>query len=392
MTARTSPRLSPHTTYLGAGIVAALLAAGYLVHDMHAQAADDDAPTTVPAVAAEPDVLHYPPGAPQLSYLHIRAVAATTPPALPALPARIGLDENHTVRVYPPVAGTVSQILVQPGQSVRAGQVLAWLASPDFDAALSDLHKAQAIRDSTAAALLRAQRLHDAGVIATKDLDQASADARVADAELARTLAHARELGGTSPATGGRYALRAPIDGTVAERHLNPGQQWRPDAGDPAFVITDLHHLNVEADVAESDVNKLHVGQAVHVEGPGLGQPLTGQITFIGVLMDPTTRRIPVRAVLDRPDNTARPEMFVQMTALDEGRAPLTAVPNSAIVTIGQQSFVFVERQPGELRKTPVVLAEQGPQDSYIRSGVQAGMRLATQGAVLLNAELASSN
>jgi len=197
-----------------------------------------------------------------------------------------------------------------------------------------------------------------------------------------------RELGTGAQAKGGRYALQAPIAGVVAERHLNPGQELRPDAADPAFTVTDLSHLDAVVDVSEADVAHLQVGQTVRVEGQGLNEPIGGHISHVGVVMDPAVRRIPVRVHLDQPTTQARPEMFVRLTPVDAEAPAAVAVPNSAIVTTGQHSFVFVEGQPGNLFKTPVTLAARGREVSYVGHGISAGARVVTQGAILLDAEL----
>ena len=216
----------------------------------------------------------------------------------------------------------------------------------------------------------------------------------MAQAELDRAQAHLKALGpGGNVGPDGRFALRAPIAGVVAERHLNPGQEWRADAADPAFLITDPARLDVLADVASSDVQGLHVGQAVRIESDEPGMPvMTGKLKSIGVAMDSHSRRVPVRASLDTPPANARAEMFVRLLALDDTQAPQPAVPNSAIVTTGVQSFVFIEKEPGTLVKTPVRLSHRGRTVSHVSEGLQPGMRVVTQGAILLDAELASDH
>lgn len=373
-------------------IVVAIVAAVAATQWRPAQA---DAPTPAPAtVHVGPNQLRYPPGSPQLAYLTIQTVKAEVPPLLDPLPARIAFDEDHTVRIFTPVSGRTARILAQPGQTVHAGDVLAWLDAPDYDNAVADVRKAQADQDSKQAARVRAERLHEAGVIATRDLEGAQADARTAQAELARSQARLRSLGGAGQRDAdGRFALRAPIDGVIAERHLNPGQEVRADAADPAFVITDPAHLDVVADVAESDIAQLHTGQTVRIETDGGVLPnLEGRISVVGVTMDPANRRVPVRAHLLHPPAGARPDMFVRLAPLADNGQPVAVVPNSALVTSGVHTFVFVEKSPGLLVKTRVELARRGRDVSHIREGLQAGMRVVTKGAALLDDELSTDN
>lgn len=374
---------------LGVGL-GVLAMAWYGVHAHRAQA-QEPAHVLVAATKAAPGELRYPPGSPQLAYLDIQPVRAVVPPLMEPLPARLAADEDHTVRLFSPVAGRVVDIRVQLGQTVQAGEVLAWLQAPDYDTAVADARKADADREAKHAAWQRAQRLHDAGVIATRELEAAQAEARSAQAEAARASAHLRSLG--APAADGRYPLRAPLSGVISERHLNPGQEWRADAAEPAFVITDPRHLDVLADVPEAQARQLHVGQAVRVDTEdGALQGVAGVIRSVGVVMDPHTHRVPVRAQLAEVPAQARAEMFVRLSPLADQAQPATVVPNGALITTGLQSFVFVEKSPGVLLKTPVRLALRGRDTSYIDQGLPDGARVVSKGALLLDAELATDN
>ncbi len=369
---------------------AALIAVAVHVTQAHG-VASEDAPAQALAARSAANILHYPVGSTQLAYLAIAPVKASVPPVTEPLPARLVFDENQTVRVYSPVAGRVVQIAAEVGARVKAGDVLAWLLAPDYDAAVADSHKARADQDAKQSAWRRAQRLHEAGVIATRDLEGAQADARMAQAELERVSARMKALGPVGK--DGRFALRAPISGVIAERHLNPGQEWRPDAPDAAFVITDPSRLDALADVAETDLHGMHVGQPVRLVSDDPSLPaMLGRVKSIGVAMDSHSRRIPVRASIDQPPAGARAEMFVRLLALDEAQAPEPVVPNSAIVTTGLQSFVFIEKEPGTLVKVPVSLSHRGRDESHVSQGLMPGARVVTKGAILLDAELASDH
>ncbi len=373
-------------------LVAAASLAAFTIYATQAHGVpNEEAHAKAPVLQSAANVLRYPVGSTQLAYLAIAPVKSSVPPVTEPLPARLVFDENHTVRVYGPVAGRVAQITAEVGARVKAGDVLAWLLAPDYDAAVADSRKALADHEAKQAAWQRAQRLHEAGVIATRDLEGAQADARMAMAELERVSARMKSLGPVGK--DGRFALRAPISGVIAERHLNPGQEWRPDAADPAFVITDTDKLDVVADVAESDLHGMHVGQPVRIESDDPSLPaMRGTIKTLGVAMDSHSRRVPVRASVEQPPAGARAEMFVRMLALDEAQKPQPAVPNGAIVTTGLQSFVFIEKEPGTLAKVPVSLGHCGRDESHVSEGLEPGARVVTKGAILLDAELASDH
>lgn len=316
------------------------------------------------------------------------AVSAPLPEAEPVA-ARIAFDEDHTARVSAPLAGRVSRIMAQPGQHVRAGQPLAVLASPDLAAASADEKKAASDARLKQSALARARLLFDAGVMARKDLEAASSDSEQSAAELERSRQRLHALG-ASAAASGDLALASPVAGTVVDRQINPGQEVRPDLAAPLFIVSNLDQLWLVADVPEQLAMSLAVGQEVRVDVDALpGKQYTARIAYVGEMVDPNTRRIPVRCVLANGEHKLRPEMFARVHfqgAQGQGGIP---VPNEAIVVDGHDEYVFVQGKSNGYERKRVHVARRGPVTSYLDSGVEAGQRLVVAGALLLKAEAA---
>jgi cobalt-zinc-cadmium efflux system membrane fusion protein len=332
------------------------------------------------------DHLRYAPGAPQLAFLKIQPAREVMEPTLEPLPARLAYDENRTTRVYSPVAGRVLRLLAQAGDRVAAGQVLAYLDAPDFAAAQADTRKAAADLAVKQAAYQRANVLHEGGIVADKDLEAAHGDLASSQAEATRAQSRLRNLGRVDE---NGYALRAPIAGVVAERHINPGQEVRPDLPDPLFVITDTSHLSVILDVPEQDLGKISVGQPLRIEVDAWPeQAFNATLRQIGVVLDPATRRVPVRAELDNRDGRLKPEMYARATPLNGDGRNMISVPNGALVTTGLHPYVFVEQEPGLLVKQAVTVSQRGHETTYLSAGVSAGQRVVTSGALLLDSEL----
>jgi membrane fusion protein, heavy metal efflux system len=340
---------------------------------------------------ASPGTLHYAAGAEQLTYLDIAPVEELVAPTLQALPGRLSFDEDRTVRVNSPVLGRVAQLVAQPGSAVKAGDVLAWLDSPDFAQARADARKAQADRIMKTKALERTQELTKLGVLAQRDLESASADADQAQAELERAQSVLKNLDPSG--TGTRYALRAPIAGIVVDRTINPGMEVRPDAATPLFIITDPTQLWASFELSEQDLGKVHNGQNVRVDVDAFAdEHFSGHIVYIAAALDPTTRRISVRAALDNTESRLKPEMFARISPLQDDGQKQLAVPDAALVSLGLHHFVFVEEAPGTLKRREVQLGVVGEHNAFVRGGLKAGERIVTRGAVLLNAELGQSD
>lgn len=373
------------TIVLAVALVAALIAFG-----PRAVRKPDDEPAQPPGISQiAPDRLRYPAGAPQLARLKIQPVSESIEPTLEPLNARISYDENRTVRLSVPISGRVRRILAQPGDSVQAGQPLAAVDAPDYANALAEQRKAQADFDLKRKAHERARMLHDAGVIARKELEAADSDLRQAQAEAARTAARLKTLGDSARDDG--YVVRAPVAGVVAERNLNPGEELRPDLPDPLFVITDPKSLWLVLELPERDLGKLAQGQPLAVETDAYPDvEFAARVASIGVTLDPQSRRVPVRAVIDNADLKLKPGMYARATALSPQGRRAIPLPNSALLTSGLYDYVFVETEPGVLQKRRVEVSVRGHDQSYVSAGLAAGERVVTSGVLLLDSELAS--
>ena len=344
------------------------------------------------ALHAAPQELHYPAGAPQLAYLKIQSVTEVPEPVAEPLTARIAYDENVTARVSAPIAGRVVKLGAQPGDKVVAGQPLLWLDSPDFGSAVSDLGKAEADARQKDLAYARAKTLYDGEVLARKDMELAETDLRQSRAEVQRARLRMANLNhGSSNVSGEQFALRAPISGIIAERQVNPGMEVRPDTPNPLFVVTDPAHLWAMIDLPERDLGKARAGQAVAVEVDAYPNVIfQGRVASVGEALDPASRRIQVRCELPNPDRQLKPEMYARVTLLADGARKVVRVPNSALLTTGMYSYVFVEKLPGVLEKRKVNAGLQGREFSIVKDGLKPGERVVTSGALLLNSELSS--
>lgn len=368
-----------------------IMASTAWIYFRYAGRTGDAKPETTSSAQPSARELRFPTGAPQLSFIKVEAIEALPEPLLDPLSARIAYDENYTVRVSSPIAGRVTRMLVQPGDRVTAGQPLIQVDSPEFAAAAADVTKSRADLQLKEKAYARSAELFQAEVIARKDFESAESDLRQSEAEQNRARMRLRNLDPAISDLGGSvYALRAPIAGIVAERNVNPGTEVRPDAQNPLFVITDPAHLWVIVDLPERNLGALRAGQGVFVEVDAYpNQQFPARVAAVGEVLDPSTRRVQVRCVLDNPKRLLKPEMYARVTPLADTKAKLPRIPNSALLTEGLYSFVFVEKEPGVFAKRQVTLGLQGRSETYVKQGLTGGERVVTVGALLLNSELA---
>ncbi|NJD26415.1 MAG: efflux RND transporter periplasmic adaptor subunit [Betaproteobacteria bacterium] len=298
------------------------------------------------------------------------------------LPGRLVWNDERTARVTPQVAGRVQRVAVDLGETVKSGDALATLGSPDYGQARADARKATADVRVAEQALARARTLREAGIVAEKDWEQSEAAAASARAEAERAGRRLAMLGGDGD---GSYVLRSPLTGVVVERNIGPGTEFRPEqGGPPLFVITDPTRLWLLLDAGEGDVAALKPGESISFEARNYpGERFAGVIRRVADLIDPTTRTIKVRAEVDNPDRRLKGEMFVH-ALVEVPPAAAVRVPVNAVFLVGSRHYVFVAEGNGRFRRQPVEAGNSRDGLVEVRSGVREGEQVVVEGTLNL--------
>ena len=343
-----------------------------------------------PAAEAQPILqgkqLRYPAGHSQLGLLKTTPVKPAT--AVPVeLPAHLVWNEEKTQRLYAPLAGRVTGIHADLGQSVAAGTPLLSLHSPDLGAAQADAAKARVDQHLADKALRRQRELFDAGIIARKEFEQSEADAARAGAEAERANARTRLYGG-GELVNQQLVLKSGIRGVVVERNVNPGQELRPDLSGPGvpalFVVSDPSRLWVQIDAREADIAALRPGASFELDIPTLpGHTFKGRVTAASDFIDPNTRTIKIRGEVDNGERLLKAEMLgTAHIARKMGEGFI--VPAGAVFLRGAQHWVFVEAGPGTFEPREVELGHEGAQESLVTAGLAASDVVVSQNGLLL--------
>ena len=340
-----------------------------------------------PASSSE---VKFPEGSPQFDLIRTTPAVVSDIPLAEPLAARLSYDENHTTRISSPIAGRLVELLAQPGNAVKRGQPLARVDSPDFALAVSDAEKARADEQRKEAALRRSRAMFDAGLLAKRDLESAEADYGQAQSETRRAASRMSNLNATGVRSGG-FQLLSSIDGVVVDRQANLGMEVRPDLANPLFVVSNLKSLWALLDVPEQSLRAVSIGSGVSLEVAAYpGREFKSVVDFISPVVDPATRRVQARAKLDNSDGALRPEMYAKANVSGKEGRKAVRVPITALVTAGEQTFVFVETRPGQFEKRVVQFTAQNRDYAYASKGLEVGDRVVTTGAVLLASELAT--
>ncbi len=314
------------------------------------------------------------------------------------LSGRIAFDDTRVAHIFSPVTGRVTTIQGQLGGRVKKGDPLVNVESPEVGVASSDLGKAQADVIAAEHDLARQKELLDANATSKHDYEAAEDQFRKAKAELDRARQKVSLLHGGFDGVSQTYTVRAPIDGEIVARNVAPGGEIQGQYGGGSavelFTVGELDKVWVVADVYEMDIGRIKKDSRVHVKV--VSQPtrvFAGKVDWLSRVLDPQTRTARVRCTFENVDRALLPEMYatVEIT-VDEHKA--LAVPHSAIVRLGEQTVVFVEKgtaPDGRARyvRTPISADEQeGAQLVPVAHGLEKGMRVVTEGAVLLSGNL----
>lgn len=314
------------------------------------------------------------------------------------LPGEVALNADRRAHVVPRISGVVRQVHKTLGDQVRAGEVMAVLDSREL-VEMKSTYLAATERVTLAETTFRREEdLWKKNISPEQEYLEAKKALAEAHIELrtARHKLHALGFSGpsltqlpTQPDTAfTQYAITAPFDGTVIEKHIALGEAAKDDTA--AFVVADLRSVWVDLRVYQKDLPAVRKGQPV-VLTAGHGIPdAQGTISYIGPLVGEQTRTALARLVLPNPDGHWRPGLFITGQIVVQDTNVPVLVPKTALQTIDERPVVFVETASG-FQPQPVTLGRSNETRVEVTTGLTPGQRYVTSGAFTLKAQLAKS-
>jgi cobalt-zinc-cadmium efflux system membrane fusion protein len=311
-----------------------------------------------------------------------------------ATSGNVTFDDLRVSHIFSPVAGRVVRIEAQPGQRVKRGAPLAIIESPDVGVAFSDLAKATADLTTATSEYKRQQELFTAKAGAQRDYEAAEDNYNKAKAEFERARRKAALFhGGSVDKVSQEYTLRAPIDGEVIARNVNPGVevQGQYSGGTPVelFTVGEMDSVWVLADVFEMDLARVKSKARVSVRVAAYPKVFSGVVDWVSSQIDSTSRTARVRCRIPNPERELKPAMYASVTiGVAERRA--LAVPRAALVRVGDKRAVFVEKPSAHkahrvFEERFVEIDEDDEGDWVpIESNLTSGEQVVTSGAILL--------
>ena len=326
---------------------------------------------------------------PHLQFIKIETVREGDAAGTVTFPGRVAFDEDHTQRLSTPVDGRATVLLVKAGDKVRVGQPLVRLSSPQVGELQSGAQKALQDLAIAQKTVERVHKLMVDGAVSEKEVAQAESD--LIKARSAATQATTRLASLNVPASdpGATVSLFAQIAGTVVERNVLLGQEVRADATTPLLTITNLDTVWVQADVYEQDLGLVQTGAAVAVRVPAYpNQTFPGTIAHLGDVVETTSRTVKLRCVVPNPDARLKPEMFAKVDLTASGGAKVILVPSSAVLSDSEKPRVIIVTGENVFRLQSIQVGSEVDGKVRILSGLQAGQKVVTDGALFLKNEI----
>jgi cobalt-zinc-cadmium efflux system membrane fusion protein len=294
------------------------------------------------------------------------------------------VDETRYAAVGTPVVARIRSVRRQPGDVVAAGEVLAELDSAELGRVRAEVVGARARSQATAATVERKTRLA-AATVSEAELATARSDDAVAQAELAAAEA-ALAAFGAEPDGGAAWTLRAPVAGTVIERDARVGEL--ADPGQTLFRVADLGTLWLLVHAFERDALRVVPGTDVEVTFAALpNRTFPARVEHVGLQVDPTSRTVPVRVVIDNRAGLLRPGMSATARLPLSATAGVVSVPARALQRLRDGWVVFVPRDADTFEVRGVGRGRDAGDDVEVLSGLVAGDTVVVDGAFLLKAE-----
>ena len=326
--------------------------------------------------------------------------------------AEIVPPDDGVARIGSKISGRITRLPAAVGAAVKAGQLIAVVDSQELGTAKADYLTAAAQAQLTRETADRERILFEKKISSEQDYRVAEAEATKARAVKEAAEARLHTLGfsdaqlqrlNAEQHSSSTILVTSPIAGVLVERPVALGQVIQPE--DTVGVVMDLRTVWMQVDAYERDLAQLAVGQKVTARVPAWpGRELTGEIQWIGAVVDRRSRTIKVRVVMPNADGALKPGMFAKVAlagSKGERREALFA-PSAAVQRDGDKAIVFVPRPPADasagaggarefqLREVETGVVSEGW--VQITRGLAAGDQVVTTGAFQLKSEARKSS
>jgi cobalt-zinc-cadmium efflux system membrane fusion protein len=326
----------------------------------------------------------------QMSHVHVLTVQPTRLTRSLRLTGAVAYNSFRTTPVITQVSGPVSRVVVVPGQKVREGEPMLYVASPDYSQLRTNYLKAKDAYALAQMANARAHDLYQHHAIAEQNVEQTESAEVQAGGDLASAQAALKVMGITDPDAllkappSFEVPVRAPIGGLVVEQDVSAGQLIQPGTTQ-CFMISDTSTVWVLVNVYQNDLPYVRVGDSVAIQTDTYPEIFHGRISYVAASLDPSTRTLQARIETSNPNAKLKKDMYVVAT-VDAGTIPdAIALPDAAVLRDSEnQPFVYAAASSNQFGRRSVTLGESLNGQTQITSGLKVGDHVIGDGSLFL--------
>lgn len=331
--------------------------------------------------------------------LTIEPVRSSAEIAAIEAPAEVVFDQEQAAILTLPVRASVIHWLAEPGEPVRAGQMLALCESPETARLKGEYLEACADAERHEKDQARQEAMFRRKLIDAATYEQVHAETRSAAARREGAEHELRSLGLNDEdlaevrdgKLSARFALRAPASGTLVERLAPLGIAL--EEGTQLATVADPTDLWIEARVRDTDLPRLRAGQpAVFTSDGGSLERTEARVIWVSQFLDPHSRTGIVRAEPVGDARTLRARQFGHLDFIEAGDHPAVLVPKDAVQWEGCCHVVFVREAADRYRPRKVTLAKGDTEHYRVLDGLNPDEWVVVHGSFLLKTELKKSS
>jgi len=300
----------------------------------------------------------------------------------------VDVNQDNQVNIFPLVSGNAKDIKAQLGDYVSAGQTLATVTSSEMAGFTNNLTVAEANVTATKRQLEASKDLFKSGLASSLDVTtaQSNYDQALSQLEMAK-----RVLSVNGNTTNGVWVVKSPVSGFIVQKNINNGTAIRTDNTNALFTISDLKNVWVWANVYESNIGNIHLGDDVTVTTLSYpGRVFKGKVDKMLNALDPATKVMKVRVVIPNPDYDLKPQMFASIVIANPENTNALSVSGKALIYDNSRYYVLVYHGKGDASITPVEILNTIGDKVYIKSGVKEGDCVISSRAIQIYGELNS--
>lgn len=326
----------------------------------------------------------------QMSHIQVFEVEPSTLTRTLRLTGTVAYNAFNTTPVIAQVSGPVSRVVVAPGQHVKAGEPMLYVASPDYSQLRSNYLKAKVGYSLAQKAFVRAQDLYQHKAISEQALEQAQSAEVQAGGDLASAQAALRVLGITDPDAlvsappTFEVQVKAPISGEVVEQDVSGGQLLQPGSTQ-CFVISNTSNVWVLVNVYQKDLPYVRMGDPVTIQTDAYPEIFHGRISYIAASLDNNTRTLQARIETGNPSDKLKKDMYVTATVNAGKISNAISVPDAAVLRDSEnEPFVYAKNSQNQFGKRQVTLGESINGKTEITGGLKPGDHVIGNGSLFL--------